>query len=78
MAVVLLAAACDSETAGPEASPYLRQFDYFWEATSPARNQRVIEWNGVPPDIVVPVSAQDLEGITDPVITAALEWLANR
>ncbi len=38
----------------------------------------VIEWNGIPPDIVLPTAALDFSGERDPVIEFGVEWLAGR
>ena len=35
---------------------------------------RVIEWNGIPPDILVPVTREDFAAGRDPVLEFALEW----
>jgi C-terminal processing protease CtpA/Prc len=70
-------------TGGSSGNPGFFDLDDGWSFGVPrwiayTADQRVIEWNGIAPDIVVPVTAAQFEGNTDPVISAALEWLSNR
>jgi len=47
-----------------------------WIAYTP--DQRIIEWQGIPPDIVVPAAPSDFARGEDPVLDFALDWLAGR